>query len=407
MKKIVCFLLLCCFAFTTFAQPRVNGTKSYSVVESSGILSNPVGWKYNDLDKWCGWYNVIDGEYENNSTVPKQVPVTTQSHFDNAGILSLQFKKIKSHGNIYYALYHTYYSGYYDYPAIYEGWNVRECCAIYIFTPEEYSKLTNLREGITSVKVYKSIYPSRRYNYKTKDGQEELERGLKETFVKPITTKMLRSSYLHPTIWYVKKESDGSIRFQVPTHHELWSPEAEAKERKKPFGNNEMSLEIAKRDYVDFNTAYFETSALNFKKLIFPGKVVLNEGEPLEAEEPVAETTTDTSMATTGTMIFDSVEQDPQFPGGMGALLGWISTHLRYPQAAVQNGTQGRVIIQFVVKSNGTIGDVRIVRGINSELNNEAIRLVKSLPKFIPGRMNGQAVDCWYTLPIVFKAPII
>ena len=64
---------------------------------------------------------------------------------------------------------------------------------------------------------------------------------------------------------------------------------------------------------------------------------------------------------------------------------------------------QGRVIVQFVVEKDGSIGEVKVVRSVDKDLDKEAVRIVKTLPKFIPGRQNGQAVSVWYTLPVTFK----
>lgn len=101
--------------------------------------------------------------------------------------------------------------------------------------------------------------------------------------------------------------------------------------------------------------------------------------------------------------VFESVEQMPQFPGGETELLKWISTHIKYPTMAMENGIQGRVVIRFVVTKDGSVGEVQVARSKDPDLDKEAVRVVKSLPKFIPGKMNGQAVNVWYTLPINFK----
>ena len=101
--------------------------------------------------------------------------------------------------------------------------------------------------------------------------------------------------------------------------------------------------------------------------------------------------------------VFTSVEQMPQFPGGEGELMKWISSHIKYPAMAMENNVQGRVVVQFVVTRDGSIGEVKVARGKDPDLDKEAVRVVKSLPKFIPGKMNGQAVNVWYTLPINFK----
>ena len=101
--------------------------------------------------------------------------------------------------------------------------------------------------------------------------------------------------------------------------------------------------------------------------------------------------------------IFTAVEQMPQFPGGEGELLKYISTHIKYPTMAAENNIQGRVVVKFVVKKDGQVGDVVVLRGKDPDLDKEAVRVVKTLPDFIPGKMNGQAVSVWYTLPINFK----
>lgn len=101
--------------------------------------------------------------------------------------------------------------------------------------------------------------------------------------------------------------------------------------------------------------------------------------------------------------VFTAVEQMPQFPGGEKALMEYIHKNLRYPPVAMENNIQGRVIIQFVVTKTGKIGEVKVARSKDPDLDKEAVRVVKSLPDFIPGKMNGQSVNVWYTLPITFK----
>ncbi len=101
--------------------------------------------------------------------------------------------------------------------------------------------------------------------------------------------------------------------------------------------------------------------------------------------------------------VFDVVEQKPQFPGGDAALLKYIGENIRYPAAAQENGVQGRVVVKFVVTKTGKVGDVQVVRSKDPDLDREAVRVVKSLPAFIPGKMNGHAVNVWYTLPVTFK----
>lgn len=101
--------------------------------------------------------------------------------------------------------------------------------------------------------------------------------------------------------------------------------------------------------------------------------------------------------------VFRSVEQMPTFPGGTAALMKYLSTHIQYPTMAQENNIQGKVTVQFVVTKTGEIGEVKVVRSVDKDLDREAVRVCKSLPKFVPGRQNGQPVAVWYTLPVQFK----
>ena len=101
--------------------------------------------------------------------------------------------------------------------------------------------------------------------------------------------------------------------------------------------------------------------------------------------------------------VFTAVEQMPQFPGGEAALMKYLQAHINYPPMAAEMNVQGKVIVQFVVDKTGKVGEVKVVRSVDKELDREAARVCKSLPKFTPGRQNGQAVSVWYTLPVNFK----
>ena len=101
--------------------------------------------------------------------------------------------------------------------------------------------------------------------------------------------------------------------------------------------------------------------------------------------------------------IFESVEQMPQFPGGDAALMKYLASHINYPPMAAENNVEGKVILQFVVGKDGRVGEVLVARSVDKDLDKEAMRVVKSLPKFTPGRQNGRPVSVWYTLPVQFK----
>lgn len=100
---------------------------------------------------------------------------------------------------------------------------------------------------------------------------------------------------------------------------------------------------------------------------------------------------------------YDVVEQMPQFPGGEKELLYFISKYLKYPVIAQENGIQGKVVCRFVITKYGVVNRVEVIRSLDPACDKEAIRVIKSLPSFIPGKQNGVNVNVWYTLPINFK----
>lgn len=102
-------------------------------------------------------------------------------------------------------------------------------------------------------------------------------------------------------------------------------------------------------------------------------------------------------------IIHIRVEKMPEFPGGQDALNRYLVRNIKYPLLAQENGIQGRVVCQFVVNSDGSIVDIAVVRGVEESLDKEAIRVIKSMPKWTPGRQGGKSVRVKYTLPIRFK----
>jgi len=99
--------------------------------------------------------------------------------------------------------------------------------------------------------------------------------------------------------------------------------------------------------------------------------------------------------------IFDVVEQQPTFPGGDPR--AWISQNIHYPPVAEENGVQGQVVCQFVVETDGSISNVTVARGADPSLDKEAVRVIKSMPKWVPGKQNGRAVRVKYTIPVKFQ----
>jgi len=103
-------------------------------------------------------------------------------------------------------------------------------------------------------------------------------------------------------------------------------------------------------------------------------------------------------------VVFKIVEQQAEFPGGMKALMKYLAENIKYPVIAQENGIQGRVICQFTVNKDGTIVDIEVVRsGGDPSLDKEAIRVIKSMPKWAPGKQRGRPVRSRFTLPVTFK----
>lgn len=103
--------------------------------------------------------------------------------------------------------------------------------------------------------------------------------------------------------------------------------------------------------------------------------------------------------------IVKAAEKMPRFPGGEAAMMNFLRNNIKYPQKAFEEKAQGNVIARFVVRKDGSIGDVELIRKVHPLLDDEAIRVIKSMPKFEPGTVDGKPVNVWYTIPISFTIP--
>ena len=126
------------------------------------------------------------------------------------------------------------------------------------------------------------------------------------------------------------------------------------------------------------------------------GGAVLKAKEDIAAPEPPKHVVEETK-------IFTVVEQMPMFPGGDGALMGYLRDNIHYPTVAAENGVQGRVVVGFVVERDGSITDVNVLRSVDPSLDREAMRVVKSMPRWTPGKQNGSAVRVKYQVPVTFR----
>ena len=125
------------------------------------------------------------------------------------------------------------------------------------------------------------------------------------------------------------------------------------------------------------------------------GGAVLKPTEEIKAPEP--------PKHVEETKIFTVVEQMPLFPGGDAALMAYLRDNIHYPTVAAENGVQGRVVVGFVVERDGSITDVNVLRSVDPSLDREAMRVVKGMPRWTPGKQNGSAVRVKYQVPVTFR----
>lgn len=101
--------------------------------------------------------------------------------------------------------------------------------------------------------------------------------------------------------------------------------------------------------------------------------------------------------------VYDEVEQMPEFPGGMEAMINFIQTNIKYPKDAIKQEVSGRVMVMFVVETDGSLSNVRVARKVFPSLDAEAVRVIKTMPKWKPGKEKGKVVRVNYTMPVVFS----
>lgn len=154
--------------------------------------------------------------------------------------------------------------------------------------------------------------------------------------------------------------------------------------------NEVMDMDTQKEDSTARGVVNQEGSDNADKFKAVHEQVVVKEPEPEKAKPKEEE-------------IFVAVEQQAEFPGGQGALMKFLSNNIRYPESAQQNDIQGRVIVKFVVEKDGSIGNVTVVKGVDRDLDREAIRVVKKMPRWQPGKNNGVAVRSYFNLPVTFR----
>lgn len=168
---------------------------------------------------------------------------------------------------------------------------------------------------------------------------------------------------------------------------ELWSEKTDGKITDFPSDNQIMGVEEVEESASSALTDVAEPAS-----------------KPVTVNQPQPSKATQTTLSKEDEKVYGSVQQMPQFPGGEKALMDYVIKNVRYPKSEIGRTETVRVIVRFVVEANGKIGEIKILRGGPEAFNEEAIRVVKSMPDFIPGKENGKDVAVWYNLPISFKS---
>ncbi len=136
-------------------------------------------------------------------------------------------------------------------------------------------------------------------------------------------------------------------------------------------------------------------------------KVVEQDKKDNTVDETVTETSKDKEVPANNVFqvvdVFDVVEQMPQFPGGMQALMEYLSQNIKYPKEAMEAEKQGRVLVQFIVTKDGSVRAAQVLNHVDEALDAEALRVINAMPNWLPGRQNGEAVNVKYTVPISFR----
>jgi len=193
----------------------------------------------------------------------------------------------------------------------------------------------------------------------------------------------------------VEEEEEDEIIYELQPQEELVAQETlmnsekftafEMDDEVKPEETSKTQDEMAQSDVA--------VAAVTFDQGSDEGQQVLQLNQKVVDEVPDE----------TATKVFEVVEQMPTFPGGDAALMSFLSKNIKYPVIAEENGIQGRVVATFVVERDGSITDVKVIKSVDPSLDKEAVRVLKTMPKWIPGKQNGSAVRVKYTVPVTFR----
>ena len=186
---------------------------------------------------------------------------------------------------------------------------------------------------------------------------------------------------------YDKREIDESLlNREVVLDEEMVEITKQEEQKPQPVETPQQTTQL---EIVDDDV---ETEDLNINAEVEQNEVIEEYVAPEVVEEEVSETE-----------IFQIVEEMPSFPGGEGKLMEYVAKNIKYPQIARETGIQGRVFVGFVVEPDGSISNVKLLRGIGGGCDEEAMRVIKSLPKWKPGKQRGKPVRVSYQIPVFFK----
>ncbi len=186
---------------------------------------------------------------------------------------------------------------------------------------------------------------------------------------------------------YDKRELDESLlNREVVLDEEMVEITKQEEQKPQPVEQPQQTTQL---EIVDDNV---ETEDININAEVEQNEVIEEYVAPEVVEEEVVEQE-----------IFQIVEEMPAFPGGEAKLMEYVGKNIKYPQIARETGIQGRVFIGFVVEPDGSVSNVKLLRGIGGGCDEEAMRVVKSMPKWKPGKQRGKAVRVSYQIPVFFK----
>lgn len=265
--KLLLLIFLLGIGYSAQCQPRVSSIDKYKVISKSQILSLPIGWFYDSFsDRWCGYYGLTCGEYKNNHKTPRHMTADELSGAGEQGIYSMHVQKVQSGEKNFYLLYHIYYTGDWDYPAIERGWRYWKDCNIYVFSEDEYTKLINPQIGLNKIKVFDI---ARIYKYGTAQANIDIKTQLNKIFRETLSNSEERTGFDKDNIFYLKLEDDGkTVRFHIPTNKKLWSEaQIENEKIRKEKGDLAYYYEIKEYHCLDFEHEYYELTPSQFALL--------------------------------------------------------------------------------------------------------------------------------------------